>query len=275
MKPDLAALAQQNASRLQEAMDTLIEQAATDHADVVTRFAAVVQHSGVSLNLRNAGLIGLLSTERHLNIHDVAALYAKELGADADKILRRQLGPWYERRIAFDDTFAGGRSFHYGCLHIGGTGATIYGEYCVVLRADALAAAGALMYLRHDSAKDYVDATGTVDLGRIASDTAPHDARHLLAALKCEADLTDDASAWPKVLCSDAGYIEAIFAKADVKGDIAAIRIGRKRHAELYDLIVERYRRALSALEKAVIDDFATVLSLMQGADLKFEVLND
>ena len=273
--PDLESLAHDNVERLRQEV-TNRTAAAPDRADLLARFAAAVRDtSGVSLNLRNAGLIGLLATGRHLNIHDVAERMAEEFGADAERILRRQLGPWYDRRIAFDDAFTGGRTFHYACLHIGGMGPTMYGEYCVVLHAGRLAAAGALTYLREDSARDYVDAAGAVDVPRVAADIAPHEGREWLAALKCEPELTNDESEWPKTLCSNDGYIEAIFVTAEVRGAISTVRIGRKRHSELYDLILDRYRRTLTELEKAVVDDFVTVSSLMKDAGLKLEVLDD
>jgi len=274
--PDLDRLARENVEHLREAVATLAVDLEPRRSDLLSRFAAAVRAtSGVSINLRNAGLIGLLATGRHLNIHDVSGRMAEEFGADADQILRRQLGPWYDRRIAFDDTFTGGRTFHYGCLSIGGLGPTMYGEYCVVLRAADVAAAGALTYLREDSARDYVDASGAVDVARVAAESAPHDGRELLAALKCGPMLTGEESEWPKTLCSNEGYIEAIFVTAEVRDAISAVRIGRKRHSELYDLVVDRYRRTLTDVEKAVIDDFATVSSLMNDARLKLEVLND
>ena len=92
-------------------------------------------------------MVYFLQQGERKTIYDVAASDAASGLMTVDDVLRKKLGPWYERRIDFDARFVGAKDFRYGALWMGGAGCTGYGDFCIVFATVAVARA----YVREDS----------------------------------------------------------------------------------------------------------------------------
>lgn len=128
---DLFATARTNDRDLLARMATITGALSNNDRDAANRFAARVGHEGrISINMRPSVLLSFLVSSRHQNIYEWAAARAFRSSKTAPEIMREQLGPYYERRMAFDGFFLGGDKLRYGALNIGGLGASHYGSYC-------------------------------------------------------------------------------------------------------------------------------------------------
>ena len=130
---NLFDIASANSSALETDFSGLLDASTADQASQLHQFKDWVYGTGkVSINMRPEILISFLMTGHHQNIYEWAVIRAAESHRPEDDIIREKLGVYYPRRRAFDDYLEGSRQFRYGALNVGGTGATYYGDYCVV-----------------------------------------------------------------------------------------------------------------------------------------------
>lgn len=259
---DIFDLASDNAPSLAERFEDVKAKASADEADTLDRFAERVMQDGrVSMNMRPWTLSSLLSTGKHQNMYQWAEEQAGFSGRPLDEILREKLGPYYERRIAFDSAFDDGRLFRYGALNIGGAGATKYGKFCAVLASDFAAGGEDVAYLKFDSLNTYVRAKAEVDEAAISGDVASHASRDKLTALKHVHEIpTVDEHDWPGLVCSDSDYVEAIFLEEVTPQDAEEVRVPEQDYRRLRRLAFDDFAQKRRDGTRALVQDFNDIL---------------
>jgi len=270
---NLFQLSELNTARLEDAFGEVVESSGAAK-DKVERFAERVRQDGrVSINMRTYVLASFVVNGRHLNVYEWAEHQARLSDTDKDRILQEKLGKWYAKRVAFDSFFEGGQGFRYGALNIGGLGVGKFGRFCSVL-GESFGSSGPMAYLRGDSLKDYVSDYGAVDAQAIERDVAPHSHRAELATVKHGADAastTEDE--WPRLLCSDPDFVEAIFLDAAGPSEVDRVRVSQSDYDELYWLAFRSYDLGLSEGERALGADFVAIRQAEANERIRIEVL--
>jgi hypothetical protein len=229
---DLFQAASDNAAALERRYRAERSAAAPAEAAVWDHFVGRVERDGrLGLNLRQTILVRFLAVGGgYQNIYEQAEELERRTGEPRDVLLRARLKNYYDLRTAFDGALAHGTRFRYGALNLGGLGAVRFGDYCLVFQASYAAGLAALAYLWADSLKTYILPDGTVDLAGLRRDACPHSHRQFLAGLKHGAEVERTLEAdWPTLVCSSAGFIEAVFLGTPVPEDCEAVRM------ELFD----------------------------------------
>jgi hypothetical protein len=267
---NLFHLAADNTCALQQRTDDLHEAHRNDqHArERMTRFADCIARQGrVAINMRPEVLSRFLSTGRYSNIYEWADEAADLSGRDRETLLAEKLGTFKERRLAFDAAFSGSERFRYGALNIGGVGAAAYGTFCFVAHSSFGTAPTSAAYLRADSLKTYVDATGSLLEESLRSDLATPSHRGHLALLKHAAEIESTAD-WASLLCSESDYIEVIFTEELRPEHGEEIRIATEAHQRLWSLTFESFGRKLDDGARALQADFLDILRRLRDASL-------
>ena len=274
---DLFALAVANGPKLEQQFAGLRSKLPTPEVEVLARFASYTESEGrVSINLRQTVLIEFLTFGRHLNIHGWAKERARLSGRSAEVLLRERLGAFYERRVAFDNSFDRGHEFHYGTLSTGGLGAKQYGEYSTVFADGGLVERCQVAYLRCDSLQTYVTPELQVDLLTLGGDVASQENRHLLAALKMGRRVcTCPEERWHSMLCSGADYVEAIFVGDATPADLERVRMSRIDYEGFWHFAFESVRNKLSDAERSLVEGFVLLLSLLRQKNIPLEAVDD
>jgi hypothetical protein len=270
---DLFKTADANCSKLEDSLQKAV--AAAGDPGGLRRFGDRIKADGrVSINLRPSTLVAFFNAGTHQNIYEWAAEMSGLGGVPQDHLLREHLGRYYESRLAFDASIEMGTKLRYGALNIGGMGATNYGDCCLVMSAPAAEKASPA-YLPSDSLQTYVRGVA-VDRAGIARDVAPHSHRAHTATLKHERDVSRRAEpTWPLMVCSNAGYVEAIFIPPVLPDHVAAVRMRRADHERYFDFAFNDLHTRLSDAERAQIDVFRILLLEMRKRRIPLEVLDD
>ena len=223
--------------------------------------------------MRPMSLLSFLVLGFHQNIYEWSRSRGEGSGKPAEEIIREKLGDFYAKRVAFDRYFEGGETFRYGALNIGGPGATVYGDYCTILQ-DRVFDDPEVAYLTADSLKTYFKADGALDEASLREDAAPHSHRHVCACLKCAPDLSATAAVgWAALLCSNAGFVEAIFSAQTTPGDVQAIRIDRSHYRELFEYGFENFREKLTDERRNLVEAFVLIKRLLRQNNIPLEVV--
>jgi hypothetical protein len=243
-------------------------------ASKLDRFVATVQNVGrLAVNMRPTILLRFLALEGgYHNAYEWAEELERRSGQPREELLRLRLRDYYERRMAFDRFVGEGQRLRYGALSLGGLGATNFGDYCLVFREAFAAELAELAYLRADSLETYLLPGCVVDEAGLQRDVCPHSHRHFLAALKHGAEatvLTEDR--WPALVCSRHGFIEAIFVGNPSPADLQAVRMDQFDY-ELYSgFLVEAALGRLGASDRYLVEEFDTLLSLLEKNSIPLE----
>ena len=116
---NLFELAQQNDDRLKQQFDAYRSRLDDGRKPIIDEFAEQVTANGrISMNMRQSVLAAFLSSGKHQNINEFADAESGRTGESPDTVLKRLLGLYYERRMAYEGRFTEGRSFRYGALNI-------------------------------------------------------------------------------------------------------------------------------------------------------------
>ena len=210
--------------------------------------------------MRPMVLLDFLRHDRLLNIHEWAERISTRSGKPATEILREKLGPYHERRMAFDQHFDHGMKFRYGALSIGGLGATRFGEYCAIFKHAEVLAQCEVGYLKGDSLNDYVGPGPGVDEMKLQAECATDASKHFLATTKHIADAASQPrDAWAKMLCSADNYVEVIFQGTLRSGNLGAVRISKLDFELYWECAYNEFREKLSELERFRVDAFAVI----------------
>lgn len=189
----------------------------------------------VSVNMKPARLLEFLETGRRTNVFEWAAEVARP-GRSKQAILREHLKGWYPGRTRFEKRYAGGGSFHYGALNIGGLGVPRFGDYCAVTKRDAPATETRLVFLSHDSLKGFHDSSGRLLERLLVRGIAVPALVGELSALKLQKDLDGSPEDWPIAVCSDSDFVEAVFSDAPTLDRLEEVRIAKSEYSRLQRL---------------------------------------
>ena len=269
---DFFSLCVRNDAQLGELFQALLFSLGATQKEVLSRFAATVASSGrIGVNMRPTVLQELLASGEWFNIHEWAEKVAHKSSKSKEGILQEKLGPFYDKRVAFDAYFAGGESFRYGALNIGGLGTERYGEFCVVLRHEEMTATCEIGYLQSDSLRTYVSDKG-VDGTALEKECSSDAAKHLLCSLKHSAEL-DAASeeTWPQMVCNQDQYVEAIFVGGLSAEKIQSVRISKGLYELYYEYVYNEYREKLSELDRYRTDTFARIDEYLDQLSIPWE----
>jgi hypothetical protein len=272
---DLFDLAVANQTALQARYEILRSRMSDAESEQLSRFAArVEQDARVSVNMRQTPLQSFLTLGQHRNIYEWARARASHSTKTPEEIMRARLGPHFEARMAFDRFFTDGESFRYGALNIGGAGATGYGEFCAVVSEPFFASRRESACLASDSLATYVVPGLVIDEARLRQDVAPHSDRHRLATVKLHSHVcTTPETSWPRLLCSDTDFVEAIFAGRLTPADLESVRMLEADYEVYSDFTFNDLRYGLSMCDRMLTDGFALVLELLEGRGIPLEVV--
>jgi hypothetical protein len=90
-----------------------------------------------AINMGIAQCVRMLEHGAWLNIYELTRLQTGYSGKQLSEEIRKRLSngsiDWYERRRAIEELFEFSDNVHYAALHVGGAGASRYGDCCVVV----------------------------------------------------------------------------------------------------------------------------------------------
>lgn len=273
---DIFAAAQANRNRLDDDFNSLLASCPPPDPDLLQQFVDEVAANGrVAVNMRPWIAADFVQTDRYHNMYSAVAEASELSGRDPIELLREQLGTYFEKRTAFDSTFKRGKQFHYGALNIGGAGATLFGVFCFVMKADFHENTELIVYVKTDSLNGYTAADGTVNQSALLQHLAPHSHRQQLAGLKHAADVENSVGHWPTMVCSATEYVEVIFVATLQAGMVSQVRIAKRDYQELWNLCFNAHGRRLSPGERALAHAFRTMLRAAHNGMIKLcEVAN-
>ncbi len=274
---NLFDIARENARALELKLDDLRTNMSVEASARLDAFGARVSESGrISVNLRQDGMLGFVTTGRHLNTYELAEQEASLRGISVDDSLRNLLGSFYESRIAFDLHFDNGKQFRYGALNPGGYGVSHFGEYCVVSREEVSSQRSEVAYLGSDSALTYVGPDNSVNEELVREESAPHSHRQVLASLKHQREVALlPEKNWPAIVCSGTDYIEAVFCGGLGFQEVESVRMSQTEYDEGFQNALEAYRAMPSAAILSRGDAFRRILEALEINSLPLEVIND
>lgn len=143
--------------------------------------------------------------------------------------VRRQ-GSWLIRREAFEHLWVDGEAFVYFALNAGGLGVPRFGDYCLVV-GDPSQRGRSVAVFPSDSAQRYGTAS-PVDSERVRAEAASWDDRDALAVIQLGSQaLTATPATWPKLICSNDGYLETVVAPSPPLADVVEVRL-RQNHLD-------------------------------------------
>jgi hypothetical protein len=268
---NLMELAAANGPRIEEAFTGALQTA--PHPDRIREFATWVDNScHITINVRLFVVADLLAGGKYLNEFERAALDSAFFRLPEEELLRKALGTFYGRRLAFSAAFEDGRKFYYGALTAGNGGLAKYDAYCLQLKDDFIGKAASLAYLPGDSLKVCFSAGDGFE-ARAALLVTPHSHRHIMATTKYCTRLPPNAADWPALLTTGSDYIEAIFV-ADVRlGAIAKIQILKAEYDRMLKLTLAMIDRKLDEAERHLIYFFRTIIRAQRNNVIQVEVV--
>ncbi len=215
----------------------------------------------LSVNMRPSVISALLKSGIYETVFEVADRQAALIKRDPSQELRRLLGKFHDKRVAFHDAFHIPTTAFYGAVNIGGLGASDYGWFCIVLKGLAVNRPKAA-YLKEDSLLSYVDNAAKVDVGRVEGEVASPARLGELVCLKHVSDpAVADPAAWPVMMCNSACYVEAIVEDTLSADQVSEMRVARHRYDYLMDLAFGGFFGRRTEPERALAQDFIDVLS--------------
>lgn len=274
---DLFELARKNAPSLKERFDELMKLGLPEQPEALADFATSVADTGrICINMKQMTLIEFLTFGKYMNIYEWAANRAYLSGRPVEEVIQAKLGPYYEKRLAFDGFFDNSSRFHCGALSVGGLGATWYGDHCAVFNDSVSASLPEVVYLRSDSVDTYLTQSLALDEAAIAHDAAPHTHRQFLAAIKhSERILTYSTENWPLLLCNDTDFVEVIFAGDADASDLDKIRMARSDYEVYFDYGFDDLRGSLSDADRYRVSGFIMMLRLLDDRKIPLELVDD
>jgi len=231
---DLFELAREKAPALADRCQEIVDAKQGDDRAAIDAFGAMLQQAAcVGVNMHPARLAALLEGEPYLNAHELAARQGAEDSQEYEAELRRVLKSWYDARVTFTTAYAGAKEFKYGAANTGNAGALHYGAGCAILKHQDWAS---LAVLPHDSLVGYVR-DGAVAADDIQADVGPWESRRDVATIKLHGDACDsDETRWPRLVCSDEEYIEAIFVGAVTVDEVREVRFTAQERQDSWEL---------------------------------------
>ena len=266
-----------NAPHLAKSFEEAIGAADTATSATLLRFAERIYREGcVGINMRPMVLVDFLDRDDLLNIHEWAERVSARAGKPSVEVLRDKLGPFFERRMTFDRHFDRGLKFRYGALNIGGLGANRFGEYCLVFNHGRIATRCTVGWLKNDSLNYYMTDEPKVDEAKLCADCASDEQKHILATLKHASELvTRRPDDWPRMVCREDCYIEAIIEGSLRLDSLGSVRIGKLDFDLYWEYAFIEFTSKLSELDRYRVDAFAAIDERLQAAGVSWETVED
>lgn len=260
---NLFAIAAENIASLETRLTECLAGMEPDSAQAVQRFAQwVEEYARIAVNMRIPVLVELLEGRPHHNIYEWAQEMSPLAGKTVDELLGERLGPFYDRRLAFDDAFDDGRRFRYGALNGGGTGLDSYGAWCVVLRS------------KPEQAACWQGDSLASDVNHIARCAIAYSHRHsLVAAERAGSAATSVAGRWPALILSGKAYFEVVFLDPIDLAAIDAVRVAHSTYQELWNLAFDAFGKKQGEAERALVSDFVRIFKAGKQGTIHLEVL--
>jgi len=239
----------------------------------------------ISINMLPGRVLSFLSLGHCDSIHryigSLKRTIKKTSGINVDpKVLYRDLlKDWKAKRIAFEQKFDGGDKFKYGALNVGGIGIVgRYGYFCVILDRSEAEKYLSLVFIMYDSLKNYVDNNCCVNIGQLAQEIADKDHVQILSSIKHEGDIgSTPACDWPKMICNDDNYIEAIIQDKIKVEHIRIVYIKKSKLNELYNEIFNKLADGSvdGSFVKSYLSNLNTIFRKMDQEGIRWEKLNE
>jgi hypothetical protein len=272
---NIFTLANDNRASIQEAYDQLLLRLDEADTEPIERFAVWAEATAlISLNTKLDVVVELLNQRPYQNIYEWANESARLSSRPVDDLLRERLGPFYLKRITFDDEFENGRSFRYGALNAGGTGALNYGQYCIVLNKPYQLRLVAFVCIPGDSLQICSQNDGSFDVGNLENRVAPQDHAHLLVTTERAQEIpTMDEAGWPTLVASADRNFEVIFLGEIALDAVEEIRLSLQEFEAKWDLTFLNLGEKRSEAERAIVSDFLQLRRAEVDGRVKVEVL--
>ena len=272
---NLFQVARDNAEALSQRYES-VRDAMGESAPQLDRFVVAVQSQGrLAVNMRPTVLLRFLALEGgYHNVYEWAEEFERRTGQRQGELIRLRLKDYYDRRMAFDRFLEQGERLRYGALNLGGLGASQFGAYCLVFYEAFAAGLAELAYLWADGLETYMLPGCVVDEDRLRRDACPHSHRQFLAALKHGLEAASLAEEfWPTLVCSQHGFIESIFVGSPFPADVQAVRMEQFDY-ELYSgFLVEAALGRLKGSDRYLVEEFDTILSLLERNSIPLETV--
>jgi hypothetical protein len=272
---DLFAIARANGPAIQAAFESAVANLPESEAAAAREFAAWVEAEGlISVNMRLYVVVELLNGGRYQTMCEWAKEHARLGGQDAEDLLRRRLGPFYDRRVAFDRAFEDGEGFKYGSLNTGGAGTARYGSYCVILGRSFDGLPDRAAYLPGDSLTVCFGPEGRFDEAAVERHASPHSHRGRMVALRRAAAMFLTARQdWPKLVCSPDQYFEAIFIDEVTLQAIGCVRVPKSEYDRMWEMTFASFGEKRGDAERALMHDFLQLLRAGADGRIQLEVV--
>jgi len=202
-----------------------------------------------------------------------------DIVVDQEAVYRALLKSWKDKRIAFEQKFDGGDRFKYGALNFSKIGIIgKYGYFYVILERLKIEQYLSLVFIMYDSLRKYVDNNCCVNIGQLAQEIANKDHVQILSSIKHEGDIgsTPDYD-WPKMICNDDNYIEAIIQDEIRVEHIGIVYIKRSKFDELYNDIFNKLADGSldGSFVKSYLSDLNTIFEKMDPDRVRWGKLNE
>jgi len=240
----------------------------------ISAFASWVETQGrISINVGLFVIVRLLNGEPYQNTHEVAEELSSLSGRPSDDLLQERLKGFYALRMAFDKFFSEGRRFYYGALNAGGVGLSPYGEYCAILKWDAVESCEKIAYFPGDTRKICIGPEGTF-ADATTKLFVPHSHRHYMVAVKQASRISHtESSGWPYLVCGDECHFESIFVGRVMLENVDLIRIPHRLYETLFDMAFNAIGTSRTPAERALIYDFIQLRKAEKNGRIIVELL--
>ena len=208
-------------------------------------FEYIIGESDVAINMTIPTCVDFLTNGKYFNIYELARWETKKSGKALEEEVKRRSGNFYFMRKAIEKRLGFSRKTHYASLNVGGTGASRYGECCVIFNKKKWE--NKMTSFGGDSILTCFDNNGSFVLSSNDLKTlfTIDKATHKLAVIKRKEHIAKINSPALKIkdiisiMESDDSIIEFHIHNEINTEDIREIRIPSKRYRELWNLTEE------------------------------------
>lgn len=276
---NLFDMADQNSVNLEERYRKLETECGSDHEqECLRKFASFVKDNWrMSINMQLSVVLDFLEFGRYKNIYELKKDQRKELEDETgqkppvEEGIHRHLRSWYGPRTTFDRSFDDGEQLKYGCVNTGGLGSEGFGPYCAVMKRENTDTYSRFVFIKLDSAENYVNKGVKVD--ELSQDVANREHVHHLATVKHHEDVRSKPETdWASMICCSEDYIEAATTDDIVSGHVGIVRMSKTEHATVYECLYKAFNRETEEMELYQLLDFRLLRKRMQELQIELEV---
>lgn len=281
-KLDLFKTAHQNAKGIEDQFKEIKKKYKDEDRAVLEVFLDFVEKRwSISINLKESRLKSFLISGKYKNMYQVIEEDLKELRQERginiskEEAAKNRMGPFYEKRKIFENQFEDSERFIYAAFNIGGLGLKKYGEdFSLIIHQKEVEKLSSCAFLKKESIA-YVENNG-LNTAQLKKDTADRKTVHLLAAIKNEEKVQDTtAEKWPKIVCCEHDYIEAVTTDEISLGHIDTVRVNKKPYNMYFDYLYKAYSSQLDESEIRHLGEFKNILQLLEKNGLNKEIIDD